>query len=173
MAFLVSNLIGFFSCIFFMTLLITFLSKSMLRCQFLFVFSLDMFMIFFIGFLGLWNNEIDFSIFLLPIFLLKLTISHVEGQVQWYISLISVFFAWAHLIIEFSLCLLTYCFFPVMILLTIFSFVLVMGFSFLDTLLPTDLFFLPLQPKPSLKIGSVNNKAFLFWYWQRPKSYFF
>ena len=90
---------------------------------------------FFIGFLGLWNNEIDFSIFLLPIFLLKLTISHVEGQVQWYISLISVFFAWAHLIIEFSLCLLTYCFFPVMILLTIFSFVLVMGFSFLDTLL--------------------------------------
>ena len=27
-------------------------------------------------------------------------------------------------------------------------------------------------PKPSLKIGSVN-KAFLFWYWQRPKKYFF
>ena len=26
--------------------------------------------------------------------------------------------------------------------------------------------------KPSLKIGSVN-KAFLFWYWLRPKSYFF
>ena len=26
--------------------------------------------------------------------------------------------------------------------------------------------------KPSLKIGSVN-KAFLFWYWLRPKKYFF
>ena len=28
------------------------------------------------------------------------------------------------------------------------------------------------QSKPSLNIGSVN-KAFLFWYWQRPKKHFF
>ena len=31
---------------------------------------------------------------------------------------------------------------------------------------------LSLYPKPSLKIGSVN-KAFLFWFWQRLKKYFF
>ena len=35
---------------------------------FLFIFSLDMFMIFFIGFSGLWNNEIDYSIFFTPNF---------------------------------------------------------------------------------------------------------
>ena len=32
--------------------------------------------------------------------------------------------------------------------------------------------FMQYVPKPSLKIGSVN-KAFLFWYWQRPKKFFF
>ena len=67
---------------------------------------------FFIGFSGLWNNEIDYSIFLLPTFSIKAynQLCREPSTVIHSIN-ISVFFAWAHLIIEFSLYLLTYCFF--------------------------------------------------------------